>query len=316
MHATSLHKIKTMFKGMKVVTFNEQFTSDADCQAYLLKIKWESGYCCKKCNHSAYYPGRKEGYRKCQACEYDESATAGTLFHKMKFSLLKAFQICYRISVRKKGMSSCELAREFGLKQNTCWLFKRKIQEAMKSSGSHLLMKNVEVDEFVVGGQETGKQGRSAESKKKKLIVGMESVVKKNGKMGIGLAYMEVIPNYSADALANFFNKRISKKATIRTDGWAGYNPLKKDFPNLKQEKSDKGQNFKLLHVLIMNFKSWLRGIHHHVSTIHMSAYLDEFCFRFNRKNNLDNIFDTLINRMVCAKPFSITDFRLRELNG
>ncbi len=41
--------------------------------------------------------------RRCSQCGYDESATAGTLFHKLKFSLLKAFEMVYEITTSKKG---------------------------------------------------------------------------------------------------------------------------------------------------------------------------------------------------------------------
>ena len=85
----------------------------------------------------------------------------------------------------------------------------------------------------------------------------------------------------------------------MRTDNWASYKPLKKDYPYLEQEKSDDGKNFRELHIHIMNFKSWLRGIHHHCSQDYMQGYLNEYHFRFNRRNHLDTIFHNLIKRMV-----------------
>ena len=66
-----------------------------------------------------------------------ESPTAGTLFHKVKFDLLKAFWIVYFLATNKKGFSSTELARKLELGQKTCWRFKRKVMKAMKSSGNH-----------------------------------------------------------------------------------------------------------------------------------------------------------------------------------
>jgi hypothetical protein len=68
------------------------------------------------------------------------------MFHKLKFPLLKAFGINFRIAVRKKGMSTMELAGEYGINQKSSWLFKRKAHEAMKSSGKHVLCGHVEVD--------------------------------------------------------------------------------------------------------------------------------------------------------------------------
>jgi hypothetical protein len=71
---------------------------------------------------------------------------AVTLFHKIKFPILKAFYIVYFISTNKKGITSTELARKLDLKQKVCWLFKRKVMKAMDSSGNFPLSGSVEVD--------------------------------------------------------------------------------------------------------------------------------------------------------------------------
>jgi len=66
---------------------------------------------------------------------------------------LKAFYIVYFVSTNKKGISSTELSRKLGLRQKTCWFFKRKVMKAMESSGNYPLKGSVDVDEFFVGGQ-------------------------------------------------------------------------------------------------------------------------------------------------------------------
>jgi hypothetical protein len=71
-----------------------------------------------------YCKGKKPYSRRCIRCQHDESPTAGTMFDKVKFSLLVAFHIAFKISTKKKGMSSLELSREFELRQPTCWEFK------------------------------------------------------------------------------------------------------------------------------------------------------------------------------------------------
>jgi len=87
------------------------------------------------------------------------------------------------------------------------------------------------------------------------------------------------------------------------TDEWNGYKPLRKEYPNLEQVKSDKGNGLPDLHLHIMNIKGWLRGIYHHASKERLQGYLDEYHFRFNRRNNMDTIFDLLIKRMVKNEP-------------
>lgn len=281
------------FTGVNSITFNRQFKNDNDCYEYLSLVKWEDGYICRKCGNDKYYNGKKPFSRRCLKCKYDESPTVNTMFEKLKFSILIAFHIVFKISTKKKGMSSLELSSEFELRQKTCWSFKQKVQEAMKSSLRSPLTGVVNADEFVIGGPEEGKKGRS-KGDKKLIVLAIEIL-----EDGVGRAYAEVIENSSAKELGGFLKKYVSKDAKIVTDKWRGYTPLKKEFLKLEQISSDDGKNFKQLHIHIMNIKGWLRGIHHHCSKKHMQKYLDEYHFRYNRRSNMGTIFDVLVRKMV-----------------
>ena len=286
------------FRGVNSLRFYQHFVSEENCYEYLSGIKWEGDkYVCKKCGNTHYCKGRLPYSRRCTRCKYDESPTAGTMFDKCKFSILLAFHMAFKISTKKKGMSSEELSEEYELRQKTCWEFKWKIQQAMQSSGNHPLTGKVHVDEFFVGGAEEGVFGRG--SKNKRLVVVALEIVHD----GFGRAYAEVIDDASAKSLRPFFERRISKGAEVVTDEWNGYKPLKKDYPKLTQVPSDKGNNFPQLHIHIMNIKGWLRGIHHHCSKERLQGYLDEYHFRFNRRAFKDTIFDVLIRRMVFYEP-------------
>jgi len=288
------------YLGVNSITFNKRFKDDNDCYEYISLIKWEDGFVCRKCNYEKYYKGKKPFSRRCLRCKYDESPTANTMFEKLKFSILIAFHIAFKISTKKKGMSSLELSNEFELRQKTCWAFKQKLQEVMKSSLKSPLAGVVHVDEFVVGGPEEGKKGRS-KGLKKLIVLAIEIL-----EDGVGRAYAEVIEHSSAKELGSFLTRYVSKEAVIITDKWKGYGPLKKEFLKLKQIASEDGKNFKELHIHIMNIKGWLRGIHHHCSKEHMQNYLDEYHFRYNRRSNMGTIFDVLIRKMVNYKKISI----------
>jgi hypothetical protein len=202
------------------------------------------------------------------------------------------------MSTSKKGISSTELSRKLELRQKTAWLFQRKVKAAMQSSGNYPLEGNIVVDELVVGGQEEGVRGRK--NKKKDLVV---FAIEKKGK-GVSRLYGKVISHASSKELGKFMVSTIAKGANIETDGWRGYTPLKKDFPNLKQTKSEKkGSNFKQIHRVIMGFKGWLRGIHHHAE--HLQSYIDEYTYRFNRSFMKEGLFENLMNRMILGKPLT-----------
>ena len=287
---------RNIFRGVNSIKFNQRFKDDNDCLEYLAEVKWQNGYKCKRCENDKFGNGKHIYNRRCTKCRYDESPTAGTMFEKLKFSILIAFHIVFKISTKKKGMSSLELSNEFELRQMTCWSFKQKLQQAMKSSLKSQLSGLVHVDEFVIGGPEEGKKGRS-KGLKKLVVLAIEIVEE-----GVGRAYAEVIEHSSAIELGGFLKKYVSQEAEVISDKWKGYTPLKKEFKNLKQIASEDGRNFKELHIHIMNIKGWLRGIHHHCSTERMQNYLDEYHFRYNRRSNMDTIFDVLIRKMVNYK--------------
>lgn len=286
---------------MTIGQFRQKFSTNEDCLHYLMGIKWGNGYSCPRCGCKEHIKGRKWFYKRCRDCKYDESVTANTLLHKCKLDLIKVFEFGFRISVKKKGMSTNELAKEFGCQQKSAWLLKAKFQDAMKSSGQYPLEEQIEVDEFLVGGIEEDMKGRS-HGEKSLVILGIEKVTNKKGAQTIGRAYAKVIDTASAKDLRPFFEDTVSRSAKVTTDGWRGYLPLHKDW-QIHMTPSEKGKGFPVLHTHIMNIKGWLRGIHHKCGKKRLQNYLDEFHFRFNRRNFLGSILGKLIERAVAHVP-------------
>lgn len=287
--------MENMFKGLSILEFTERFSTDEKCLLYISALKWENGYQCGNCCHDRFYVGHKAGSRVCAKCRYCESATARTMFHKVKFPIRKAFHIVYVMSCGKKGMSSYELSRQLDLRQHTCWYFQKKVRTTMASTGQRLLKGQVEADEFFVGGPEEGKVGRGND--KKPLV----AIVVQTDGFGIHGCYAKVVENAGGDELSAFLDERVDKDAIVRTDKWSGYQPSAKHFLNLIQEKSNNGKTHRLVHRQIMMFKAWLRGIHHRCR--HLQDYLNEYCYRFNRLKHTKNIFHNLIKRMIIAPP-------------
>jgi len=282
-----------IFKGQNLIEFAERFKTDQDCREYLSNIKWSEQYVCRKCNHTRCQI-RKDFARTCNICSDTESATANTLFHKVKFGLKKAFFICFEMATTTKSLSASQMAVRFGGQEKTARMFMQKVREAMKSSGDFPMKGIVNVDEYVVGGYQEGRPGRSYDSSKKKAVCAVE--LTDRGK--VKRFYTFQIPDYSARSLRKMFDRHIDKEAKITTDKWKGYNPIANDY-DLTQILSDKGANFKALHVMIHQVKSWIRTTYSWVSKKNINRYFDEFCYRINRSQSKDTIFNNLIKRMV-----------------
>lgn len=282
-----------IFKGESLIKFTERFKTDNDCKEYLAEIKWSESYECKKCKHTKASI-RKDHSRCCTRCRTIESPTAHTLFHNVKFGIRKAFLITFELTASTKGMSDSQIAKRYGISRPTAWLFTKKLRKGMRSSKTLPMEGDVQVDEFVSGGKEVSKQGRSYDTKKAKAVCAIELTKNK----GVKRVYIQSIEDYSSKSLKSIFENHISTKANVVTDQWRGYIPLSKKY-NITQYKSDGGKNFIQMHTIIHQVKSWIRTTFAHVDKGHIQEYFDEYCFRINRSIFKETIFHKLIERVV-----------------
>jgi len=282
-----------IFKGQNLLEFSDRFKTDMDCKEYLAGLKEKEGYKCLKCGHNACQK-RKDSSRVCNLCSHIESATANTLFHKVKFGVRKAFFICFEMATSTKGLSASYMGVRYGVTEKTARLFMLKVREAMESSGNHPMDGIVHVDEFVLGGVEKGKIGRSYNAKKKKAVTAVQ--LTEDGK--VRRMYAMRIEDFSARSLQYIFINNISREAKVTTDKWKGYRPIAKAY-DINQIESANGANFKALHTMIHQIKSWIRTTYSWVSDFNINRYFNEFCFRINRSQSKDTIFNNLIAKMV-----------------
>ncbi len=282
-----------IFKGQNLLEFSDRFKTDNDCKEYLASIKAETDYKCTRCNHHAYQL-RKDFSRQCNICRHIESTTANTLFHKVKFGVRKAFFICFEMATTTKSLSASYMSVRYGVTEKTARLFMLKVREAMASSGNNPMDGDVHVDEFVLGGRDQGKTGRSYEGKKKKAVTAVQ--LTKDGK--VKRMYAMKIDDFSAQSLQYIFINHISREAKVTTDKWRGYRPIAKAY-DITQIESNKGMNFKALHTMIHQVKSWIRTTYSWVSDQNLNRYFNEFCFRINRSQSKATIFNNVITKMV-----------------
>ena len=130
----------------------------------------------------------------------------------------------------------------------------------------------------------------------------------KNGelKQVIKRGMAKVVVDYSAQELGSAIDEMISSEAIIVTNMWTSYPKAVKTREHISF-LSEKGENFDKLHWHIFNLKNWIRGIHHSISPDHLQRYLDEYYYRFNRRNSIKSLPKRVMNRMIKADwlPYS-----------
>lgn len=294
------------FNGQSLLKVTERFPDDLSCKKYLAEIKWSEGFTCRGCKHQKASIN-KDYSRTCTRCKSVETAPAGTLFHKCKFGLRKAFMIVFEMSASTRGLSASQIAKRYEISRPTAWYFMHKVRRGMESSSKLPMMDKVYVDEFVVGGKEEKTAGRSYHTKKKKVVCAVETTPDDKVKR----MYSIPIDDYSSRSLKALFSKHISFEAQVITDGWKGYKPLRKNW-SIEERDGKNLRNFATIHTMIHQLKTTLRTTYSYVSRKHIDHYLDEFNYRINRSVSKATIFHGLIFRMANQEPYYWSQIRSR----
>jgi predicted Zn-ribbon and HTH transcriptional regulator len=114
----------------------ELFNDSEKVLKFVADVKWKEGFECRNCGHTNFCEGKTPHSRRCTRCKKEESATAHTIFHNIKFPVNKAFYIAYNVCVEGNELSSYNFSDQLGLNQMTCWKFKRRIMDCVIKNGS------------------------------------------------------------------------------------------------------------------------------------------------------------------------------------
>jgi transposase-like protein len=291
--------------------FLERFGTDAKCRAYLVQTRWPEGFRCEGCGHDRAYRHKKRLIEECRVCGKQHSLLAGTIFEQTKTGLARWFLAIYLVTSSKGGISAMELKRQMGFgSYQTAWTWLHKIRKAMVRPERTPLSARVEADETYVGGPRPGRSGRGAGGKIK-VAGAVESGRGRARGRRLGRLRLAVVEDASAKSLAGFLGQNVARPATVVTDGWSGYGGLvaagyRHEPLNLSATWGDAALRLPAIHLVFGLAKRWLLGTHHGaVSKKHLSAYLDEFVFRFNRRTakSIAHRFARLIEHAMQIPP-------------
>lgn len=247
--------------------FNQAFRNEDDCRQFLYDIKWANGFLCKRCGHTKYWKGRTRFHARCVNCDYDESVTANTIFHKIQIPLMKAFPMSSHIVNCRNGISTLDLSRLYGVDDKTAARFRLRCQDAMEAWF---------LDEIA-----------KKENDKHSSIDGI--ILMHRGEKINGLQKIEVtLEHYSS----NNGSKLVISKSTVSM--------ADEIVPCQLMEGSYVGE---AKDIRVWNFRKWMEGTHHHCSPHYIRKYEHEFYFRFNNRNRLAEIWYILMRSVIEHKP-------------
>ena len=268
-----------------LLEFEATFATEEQCRAYLERQKWPDGFRCPRCGGATSWYVVSRQLRVCASCQHHCSLTAGTVLQGTRKSLRAWFHAMYWVTSSKGGLSAKELQRHLECSYQTAWTWLHKLRAAMLVPDRKPLSGEVEVDETYIGGPAQGPAGRGADNK-----TILACAVEKDG-AGTGRVRLGVIQNASKEKLSAFIQGQVEPGTTAHTDGWRGYSDLERSgYRHILTVIDGSGLKAHVLlprvHRVFSLLKRWILGTHQgSVSCKHLPTYLEEFTFRFNRRN-------------------------------
>lgn len=118
---------------------------------------------------------------------------------------------------------------------------------------------------------------------------------------------MKIIHDLSKETVQNFVKTNIEKKSTLFGGGHASLLTLKEDYTiqSKKFNAKEVPEHLKWLHTTVSNLKSFVQGTFYGLDSRHLQRYLDEFCYRFNRRKFAQEGFNRLLHS--CLVTTTIT---------
>lgn len=297
----------------RVADLRAWFPDDAACLDYLDWLRWPDGFRCPHCQGTTGWL-LGDGRYSCGGCKRRVSVTAGTIFHGTRTPLSVWFEAAWLMVAPKSGVSAVDVQRMLGLgSYQTAWAMLHRYRSVMVVPGREMLSGTVEMDETFIGGPKPGKRGRGASGKV--LVLG--AVERAERGHGFGRARLAVAADAKAASLRAFVTANIAGGAVVISDALSSYTnavtgpDYRHDPINVKASGLHAHEVLPGVHRVFSLLKTWLEGTHQgRVEPGHIQSYLDEFVFRFNRRNARHRglLFLRLLERAVTAQPLGYND--------
>lgn len=306
-----------------LLDFQRLFPDEPACLAYLAELRWPEGFACPSCGvvREPQRIATRSRVLRCRECMEETSLTAGTVLHSTRLPLQVWFWGAYLVTAQTPGMSALQLQRQLGISRyETAFQLVHKLRASMVRPDRDRIGPDwpVELDESMVGGRTRGEgrgvhhmatvigavEVRQTKSEAKRRDAHERGVPVK-GKLYAGRLRLRMLPEgRTQPGVEDFVTNNVEPNSKIATDGWQGYDCLRRhgyklDPVVLKGNPDLAKSHLPMVHLVFSNLKTWINGTHHGVSHRHLQAYLNEFVFRFNRRFYPKSMFNSVLGIAV-----------------
>jgi transposase len=267
-----------------VKDFRKQFPTDDVCLEWLKNYLYPDGIHCTKCDKvTPHYKVKGRKSYSCQSCGHHIHPTADTIYHKSSTPLTDWFYAVYLMASTRCGISAKQLERELGVTYKTAWRMFHQIRSMLAENGKiGGEGTEVEVDESYVGGRKRG-VGSKRRFENKTPVVG---AVERDGSV-----IAKVVPNIKKRTLIPFIKENVEPDTTVYTDEnqsyvalrWHGYKHDRVNHSKYVWVKGDCHTNS--IEGFWSLMKGGIRGVYKHVDGKYVQNYVNEYAFRYNRRN-------------------------------
>lgn len=291
------------YLSLSLPEFEDRFSSEEACINAIFEARWPQGFRCPRCGHDDGYRLTTRRVVQCACCRRQTSITAGTTFHRTKLPLKSWFRAIYQMSQDKGGVSAVKLCNQLGVRHQTILNMLMKLRQAMGERERNLVLAgHIEVDEAFFGGQlKDMEPGESTVSNKEQVLILVESEGDHAGNL-----VMKVVDGATYEDLKPVFEEKIEcnpPQNSFRTDGLQAHSALAA-FGKLNMTPiPDELQDVELPYVslAITHAKRFLLGTYHHYCKQNLQPFLDEFCYRWNRRGCNREQWSQLAHRLISA---------------
>lgn len=295
---------------MNILEFVEQFPDENSCRVDMKNAREREGVVCKKCSSKKQYWLKAKWAWQCGECNFRTSLRSGTVMENSNLPIRTWYLAMAFMTFTKKGISAVELQRQLGhTRYNTVWSLMHRIRSAMgKRDDLYGLEGMIEFDEgyFEQATKEKQKRklkrGRGSQ-RQSNVAVMAESTPLENPKTGkkdshCGYFKMKVLQTHKKEEISELVSSKLDDKCIVFSDKSTSYVDISDYIEMHVSVKSDKETTktiLKWVHVAISNAKRTLLGIYHKIDGKYLQNYLDEFCYKLNRRYFGNRLFDRLV---------------------